>query len=252
MGCSGSKAAPVANNEPSNEAMAECNMKPTLYWSRISPPSSATLTVAKMCCDGKFDLKELDLMKGEHKQEDYLKIQPEGKVPFLRNEQQNFCLGESRAIMALLARKSGCMQLVGGEDILGQAKFNQAIMYEAGTVNAKIGEIVNPIIFAGATPDPEEIKGKLMPIMMHISKQLEACKFVAGECMTIADIMLVFDLAMLVKGMGDGEVEKIHKVPNFKRWLDDMKCCDKFMNAVKCISEKYPGGHCDCVLKVLC
>merc|ERR1712071_564575 len=71
----------------------------TLYHNDISPPSRAVWAVLKQI-GIEFDLKNLDLLKREHKAEWYLKINPAGQVPFLTDD--DFKMPESRAIMCYL------------------------------------------------------------------------------------------------------------------------------------------------------
>jgi len=71
----------------------------TLYHNDISPPSRAVWAVLKQI-GIEFDLKNLDMLKQEHKAEWYLKINPAGQVPFLTDD--DFKIPESRAIMCYL------------------------------------------------------------------------------------------------------------------------------------------------------
>merc|ERR1711976_733950 len=71
----------------------------TLYHNDISPPSRAVWAVLKQI-GIEFDVKKLDLLTQEHKQEWYLKINPIGQVPFLTD--CDFSMPESRAIMCYL------------------------------------------------------------------------------------------------------------------------------------------------------
>ena len=53
------------------------NLMPTLYLNFLSQPSRAVYMVAKKL-GIEFEVKEINLAKGEHKAEDYLKINPRG------------------------------------------------------------------------------------------------------------------------------------------------------------------------------
>lgn len=46
-----------------------------------------------------YDMQTLDLSAGEHKQPDYLKLQPFGKVPAMEDSDEGVTMFESRSIL---------------------------------------------------------------------------------------------------------------------------------------------------------
>jgi len=255
MGCSNSKSTAVVADPTKNEAKTAMKEKmeenceaPCLYWFRGSPPSSATHEIALLCLGSdKFETKEIDLTQGEHKAEAYLKINPAGAVPALTHGE--YKLAESRAIQQLIVRKSGKNKLLGGDDLKTQAKVQQAIFHEAGSVNPKIVQIVVPVIFGGEL-DEEKMKETLMPIFSGVDKKLSESKFMAGDCMSIVDINMVHNLA-LFSLLGDEKIKMVfehHK--NISAWLKNVMMCDEYKKVVECIAEKYPGGQSEKVLNM--
>lgn len=72
-----------------------------LYHAAGSPPSRSVLMTIR-CLQLDVDIQLVDLVKGEHKTADFLKINRLGQVPVLVDD-NGFTLTESRAIMAYLA-----------------------------------------------------------------------------------------------------------------------------------------------------
>jgi len=71
----------------------------TLYYSLVSQPSRAVKTLIDI---GKVKHKEVhvDIMKGEHKKEEFVAINPRSLVPFI--VEGDFKLGESNAVLKYL------------------------------------------------------------------------------------------------------------------------------------------------------
>merc|ERR1711879_13552 len=242
MGCSNSKSTNVvATPEKTTEKPSEPMEKPLLYWFRKSPPSSATHEIALMCLGAdKFETKEVDLFQGEHKTEAYLKINAAGQVPALTHG--DFQVAESRAIQQLIVRHSKMTKLLGGDKITCQAKVQQVMFYEAGTVNAKIGSIVGPVVFGGQELDEEAMKATLMPIFKAVDTMCAASKFIAGDMLTIVDINLVHDIGVFSL-LGVEKVKMVfehHK--HICQWFKNVMACDEYRKCVETTAEKYPGG----------
>lgn len=253
MGCSSSKSANVVA-KPEAATKEQCQEpkcqepKPCLYWFRGSPPSSATHEIALMCLgkDG-FDTKEVDLYKGEHKAEAYLKINAAGQVPALTHG--DFQISESRAIQQLIVRHSKKCELLGGADLKNQAKVQQAMYYEAGSVNSKIVSIVVPVIFGGEL-DEEKMKETLMPVFSAVDTMLSESKFMGGDCMSIVDINMVHNLG-LFSLLGEEKVKTVfqhHK--HICAWFKNVMMCEEYKKCVECTAEAYPGGQSEKVLNM--
>ena len=72
-----------------------------LYYTLLGAPSRAVIMTAKMV-GVKLNLKMVDVMAGDHLKPDFLKLNPQHKVPVLVD--QGFVLTESRAICAYLVQ----------------------------------------------------------------------------------------------------------------------------------------------------
>lgn len=111
----------------------------------------------------------LDMQAGEHKQHDFLAINPVGKVPVIVDGA--FTLWESGAILLYLAEKYGDPSL----SLESRSHMNQWILY----ANATLG----PEIFAEATRETAFSRH-----MAVLNQQLEPHPFLLGEQFGAADV----------------------------------------------------------------
>merc|ERR1739838_1262583 len=79
MGSKPSTAKPEGGSSSSSSSGGQVEF----YWDPVSPPSRCVHMTLKALGE-KLVAKHLDLFKGEHKTEEYLKINPAGKVPAIK------------------------------------------------------------------------------------------------------------------------------------------------------------------------
>ncbi|HEY9832323.1 MAG TPA: glutathione S-transferase family protein [Stenomitos sp.] len=120
----------------------------------------------------------LDLQAGEHRQPEYLAINPIGKVPAIVDG--DFQLWESGAILFYLAQKYGNLP----SSLEEQAKINQWIMFG----NATLG----PGIFVEANREREMPK-LMTPLNQILAKQ----PFLLGDQLSVVDIAVGSILAYI-------------------------------------------------------
>ena len=77
-----------------------------------------------MLIDNNFNHEEqhFDLSKGEHKNPEYLKLNPKATVPFIQDG--SFSTGESSTILRYLAKQYKCLEIYP-EDIQKRAKIDE-------------------------------------------------------------------------------------------------------------------------------
>jgi len=103
-----------------------------------------------MCLEevgAQYELSRIDLLKGEQKNPDYLKLNPNGKVPTLKED--NFILWESNAILLYLAEKFPATKLLptNGQD---RARVFQWLLFEQTTFRPPLSTLVRYIRFTPA------------------------------------------------------------------------------------------------------
>lgn len=158
-----------------------------LYFTYGSPPSRSCLLLLKHL-GIEVEVKIVDLMVGEHKTEEYLKINTVGQVPVLVDGDMVLC--ESRAILAYIinSRKPGSS--LYPSDPKKRALVDQRLYYDATNVFENLAAFVRPIIFGDAKKVSQESIDKITKVLTALEGYLEKSSYFAGDEMTIADISI--------------------------------------------------------------
>jgi len=148
-----------------------------------------------------FEIRTVDLRKGEHKQPAHLARQPFGQVPAL--DDAGFVVYESRAIARYINDTRG-NKLVPS-DPKARALMEQWASLEQGTLTPEISGIVGQRIFApvfgGKTDESkvaahaEKAKQGLDVMDAHLARN----SYLAGEQFTLADIFFMPYFAMCLQ-----------------------------------------------------
>ncbi len=109
-----------------------------------------------------YELKRIDLTKGEHKTPDYLKVHPLGKVPAMTDGKETFF--ESSAMVLYLADKFPEKQLAPTAESPDRPEFLQWMFYCGGAYDEAI---VNYFYHTQLLPE-----GQRMPQVAEYSKQI--------------------------------------------------------------------------------
>ncbi len=164
----------------------------------------------------------VDILNGETQTEEFLQLNPNGKIPLLALEDGR-TLSESNAILFYIAKGSQYLP----DDSFIQAKILQWQFFEQYSHEPYIAVARYIAKYLGLPDDKRELYDskqegghKALKVM---EKQLEQTSFLAGEAMTIADISLFgythvaheggFELSRYPKIQN--WVRKIQKMPNY-------------------------------------
>jgi len=160
-----------------------------------------------------FELVTVDLAKGEHKSEAYLRRQPFGRVPALQDG--GFELHESRAMCRYIARKAGSALAPG--DVEADARMEQWISIETSEFTPHAMKFVYHHVFQRAQePAVLEAAGKALDATCAVmDKQLARAPFIAGATFTLAD---VFFMPYLEYAMGTPARDIIAKHGRVAAW----------------------------------
>lgn len=184
----------------------------TLYG---SPRSSAGRCVWALEETGTpYTLKEVDMRNKEHKSPEFLKINPNGKVPAMVDG--DVTLFESMAINFYLAN-------VYKKELLGNTPAEQGLVHQWSFWASS--ELQDPIIqvFIQKVFMPDEKRDhnvieenqKKLPILLNVlNSSLAGKKYLAGNHFTLADL----NTASVV-GICHAIGENLSQYPNIQSWL---------------------------------
>eukprot|EP01088_Endostelium_zonatum_P001518 TRINITY_DN11826_c0_g1_i1.p1 TRINITY_DN11826_c0_g1~~TRINITY_DN11826_c0_g1_i1.p1 ORF type:complete len:215 (-),score=51.00 TRINITY_DN11826_c0_g1_i1:41-685(-) len=171
-----------------------------------------------------YKIQTVDLMKGAHKQPEFLKEQPFGQIPVLHDG--DFRLYESRAICRYLAQKYDSKHTLLPTDAQLFGQVEQWISVESSNykADAVVGEYMFKPMFGGK---PDEEKGKEAIAKVHqtfeiIEKHLAAknSKFLVGDNFTLADVVYMPYTDYLLKVEQTKDI--LSKYPHVKAWWENI------------------------------
>jgi glutathione S-transferase len=169
--------------------------------------------------------KKLDFAKGEHKNPEYLALNPNGAVPTLVDG--DFVLTESRAIMQYLAStkpESGLLP----RDEKARADVVRWQFWDASHFSPPIGTLAMERLFKGmmglGDPDArkiEEALGSFRRFGSVLNKQLEGRKYIVGSALTLADLTIASSLMYATQAEAP-----LAELPNVQAWFSGIAALD--------------------------
>jgi glutathione S-transferase len=188
-----------------------------LYFNPLSPNvRRVRLTAAVLGIE--LEEKLLDFSKGEHKNPEYLALNPNGAVPTLVDG--DFVLTESRSIMQYLASKKPESGLLP-RDEAARADVTRWQFWDAAHFSPQMGtlgfeKLIKGMIGMGE-PDASKVQEALTNFRRFaavLNKRLEGRQYVVGDALTVADLTLASSL-MYAK-----QVEApLAEFPNLQAWF---------------------------------
>lgn len=169
-----------------------------LYYHPLSSNSRRVVLTA-MHLNVHIELIVVDLLKGEHKAPEYLRRNPNGKVPLLDDD--GFMLWESHAIMQYLADATLGQDLYP-TDVKARADVNRWLFWSAYHFTPAVGcisrERVSKKMVGGAgEPDPIEIargEAQLTAAAKVLDDHLARNEWIAQDKLTLADFAIAAPL----------------------------------------------------------
>jgi glutathione S-transferase len=150
---------------------------------------------------------KVDLTAGDHKKPEYLKLNPNGKVPCLVDESTP--IFESLAILIHLGQKYGAGR--GLWPRLGSPGQGQALAWAVWGA-ATLGTAVRR--FAHGAADPQSARAEIEPLLEILDRRLAPGLNVLGERFTLVDVAIAGGLYLLTRtDLG------LEPYPQVKEWL---------------------------------
>ncbi|HEX2670880.1 MAG TPA: glutathione S-transferase family protein [Polyangiaceae bacterium] len=195
-----------------------------LYLNPLSPNvRRVRLTAAVLGIE--LEEKLLDFSKGEHKNPEYLALNPNGAVPTLVDG--DFVLTESRSIMQYLASKKPESGLLP-KDEAARADVTRWQFWDSSHFSPQLGTYTFEKLIKGMIGLGEPDVAKLTEALANfrrfgavLNQRLEGRQYVVGDGLTLADLTLASSL-MYAK---QTEVP-LAEFPNVERWFARITALD--------------------------
>lgn len=190
------------------------------YW---PTPNGHKITIALEELGLPYEVKLVNIGKGDQFAPDFLKIAPNNRMPAIVDpdgpDGAPIAIFESGAILQYLARKTG--QLYGATE-RARVATDQWLMWQMGGVGPMAGQAHHFLKYAPQMDPPqvlpyaqERYRREVGRLYAVLNRQLQGRSFVTGEELTIADI------AIWPWAMGwEGQQQTLDDKPDLKRWLE--------------------------------
>ena len=206
-----------------------------LYWGSGSPFAwrvMLTLEVKGL----EYESKLLEFSKGDHKTPAYLKLNPRGKVPTLKDG--DFVLYESLAIMSYIDRKYPDPPLFGKTPEETGLIWRWLAECESYVVSAG-DKLVRPIFFGQGLERVEEIQQGAQTLrdeFKRLDERLARSQWLIGDKLSAADIG-IFPITQLVLRAASKEAAQPfnlgflpleQRFPNIARWVQRIEALPNY------------------------
>ena len=189
-----------------------------------------------------YRVHRVDLLKGEQKQPEFLKMNPNGRIPVIVDrEADDFVVFESGAIMLYLAEKTG--QLMP-KDARGKSLVTQWLMFQMGGVGPMMGQA--NVFFRYF---PEKIQPAIDRYQNECRRLLEVLDRRLGESEWLADDYSIADIANWAwTRTHNWSGVSTDGLDNLKRWNEAMYARPACLKGID-VPEKMPDTKDDNVAK---
>jgi glutathione S-transferase len=206
-----------------------------LYWGSGSPFAwrvMLMLEVKRL----PYDSKLLEFSKDEHKAPAYLKLNPRGKVPTLKDG--HYVLYESLAIMSYLDRKYPDPPLFG--NTAEETGLIWRVLAECESYMVPAGDKVVRPLFSGKGLDKiDEIRGAAQTIreeLKRIDERLAGSQWLVGDKISAADIGVFPLVQLLLRAASKEAARPFHldllplaqSFPNLATWLQRVEALPNY------------------------
>jgi GSH-dependent disulfide-bond oxidoreductase len=165
-----------------------------------------------------YTVRSIALPKNEQKEEWFLKINPNGRIPaIIDHGNDDFAVFESGAILMYLAEKTGKLM---PHDEKGRSRVMQWLMFQMGGIGPMMGQ-ANVFFRYASEKIPYAIdryQRECRRLFEVLEGQLKDHEYLANDAYSIADIAN-WSWVHTYKWSG----VSIDGLPNLKRWLDAIR-----------------------------
>ena len=190
------------------------------YW---PTPNGWKISIALEEMGLPYEVKLVNIGKGEQFEPEFVSISPNGKMPAIVDPEgpdgAPVSLFESGAILQYLARKTG--QFTGPTE-RDRIRVDEWLFFQVGHVGPMAGQAHHFLRYAPHMDPPNDLpyakdryRGEVTRLYKVLDRQLANAEYVAGDFYSIAD-MAIWPWA---QGWENQE-QSLDDTPNLARWLD--------------------------------
>jgi GST-like protein len=171
-----------------------------------------------------YDAHTVNIMKGDQFTEDYIKINPNSKIPSIVDPEgpdgKSISMMESGAILMYLADKSGKFL---STDPTQRSETLQWLFFQVGHIGPMFGQFGHFYKFAKDTCDHpypvERYKKETKRLLTVLEDRLEGREYLVGDEYSIADIA-IFPWVSILDGFYEaGDTLELSTYTNVNAWL---------------------------------
>jgi glutathione S-transferase len=199
----------------------------------FGPTRSLRALWALLELDADFEFVPVNMMAGENRHPDFLRLNPAGKVPVLVDG--DLVLTESAAIVLYLAEKYGAKGLMP-TDIKERAQVYRWSLFAVTELEQPLWRISkHTMLYDEDKRLPADItlaKGEFVAMAAVLERHMAGRTFIVGDTMTVADCVTAYVLDW------GNEIELLDDCPNLRAYLARMYARPK---APQRIAEAFAG-----------
>jgi glutathione S-transferase len=161
-----------------------------------------------------FAAHEINIRAGAHKNDEYLRVNPWGKLPALCIGDQ--VLTEAHAILTFIADSVPDKQLMPPAATLERARAHEWLNFLSSTVHIAFRPLFRTAMLAGADGPLEQVKRAGIPILQSTLGEVD--RRLADRCWALGDTYSVCDAYLLVFWIWSQREDVVSYAPEMPNW----------------------------------
>lgn len=182
-----------------------------------STPNGFKISIALEELGASYDFRNVDFSVDEQKTPEFLRINPNGKIPILVDKtEDDFIIIESGAILQYLAEKHQALLPI---DVKTKSETLQWLFWQMGGLGPMFGQfLVFAVPFENRLPEATaRYEKETKRLLSVLNNRLEGQKFIAAGQHTIADIACYPWVNMMNRVQWP-----MSEFPNIERWFKSL------------------------------
>jgi glutathione S-transferase len=161
-----------------------------------------------------FAAHEINIRAGANKKDEYLRVNPWGKLPALCIGDQ--VLTEAHAILTFIADSVPDKQLMPPAATLERARAHEWLNFLSSTVHIAFRPLFRTAMLAGADGPLEQVKRAGIPILQSTLGEVD--RRLANRCWALGDTYSVCDAYLLVFWIWSQREDVVSYAPEMPNW----------------------------------